>query len=104
MFEDFWGDPSNQRQYLEWLSGEFEIDNQQDWYSQVKRFMAHTGGEGLLLHYGGSLVQLLKTVFPNAEWHPWISDTNPESIWENMKTQRNYFDWIAGNLPLYYCV
>ncbi len=62
-----WNTFSNQRSFLDALAKKLYINDQSDWYKIKKTTLLHQGAKGLLQRYGGSLFNLMKTVYP--EYH-----------------------------------
>lgn len=50
-------------------------------------------------HYNGSLLQALREVYPEVEWHTFLFDkmshNKPQA---NPETHRQFFDWLAKEL------
>jgi hypothetical protein len=55
-------------------------------------------GNSVLRHYGGSVVKLMATVYPEYEWLPWKFEHSPKNYWENVSNQRRFMDWAAKEL------
>src|SRR5688572_3840282 len=48
--------------------------------------------------YGGSLVKALLNIYPDYNWKVWKFDVIPKGFWKDMTNQRNFFDWVGGEL------
>ena len=53
------------------------------------------GGGTLLGYYDGSLLKLLKDVYPEYNWLPWEFGSTPKNFWEKEENQREFMD-LAG--------
>jgi hypothetical protein len=46
-------------------------------------------------HHKGSLVSLLKTVYPNHEWHEWRFQMAPLRFWSSTENVKRFFDFVG---------
>ncbi len=67
-----WKNISNQRQFLDHFAERHGIHGAEDWYRVTLRQLYTEGGNGLLSHHGGSLIQALRSVYPQYSWTPWV--------------------------------
>lgn len=59
------------------------------------------GNSGLFLNkYNGSILQLLKSIYPDYEWLPWKFSQYPRNFWDDMQNQREYLDWVETQLNI----
>ena len=97
----FWEDIKNQKNFFDWLGKELQIEDVEDWYHIKAADVDKKGGCGLLInYYGGSIIKALKTVYPEISWQIWKFDQVPRGYWNDMKNQRDFFDWLAKQLEL----
>lgn len=54
----------NQRQFLDHISVELNVNNLDDWYNITATEFRKRGGDGVLHHYNGSISKMLKTLYP----------------------------------------
>lgn len=47
-----------------------------------------------------SLLQVLKTAYPETQWQPWILNEEPKDYWNNLDNVRAYFNWHGEKLEL----
>ncbi|MCP4659821.1 MAG: hypothetical protein GY856_30835 [bacterium] len=94
----FWGNPKNQRRYLEWLGRKLGFERPEDWY-QVKNvsFVANRG-MSLLNRYENSYVNILKACFPEHEWLEWRFNRIPQGFWGDPANRRRAIDWLGEQL------
>jgi hypothetical protein len=83
----FWENHRHRIEFCEWLGKEIMgMKDESDWY-QLHRsqlvFRQH-GGWGLLLRFNGSLIQLLRDVYPSHTWEEWRFDQTPKHSWQNI--------------------
>lgn len=53
---------------------------------------------GLLNYYGSSIFQLLKGIYPDYDWKPWIFNKRPQLF--NNESQIAYIKWISNQLNI----
>ncbi len=54
------------------------------------------GGYTLLYScYDGSVLQMLKTLYPEHYWKPWLMKQLPMHYWEQEENVREYLTWIS---------
>lgn len=98
--QEFWNSIENQQSFFDWLSGELNLKNLDDWYSVKVSSVREKGDKGLLRMYDGSLGVALSTVYPNHPWKPWKFGNLPSTYWDNAKNQRTFMDWASTELKI----
>ena len=58
------------------------------------------GGGSILEKYKGSLVALLKSMYPENDWLPWKFASCPQNYWDDLKNQRKFMDWAGKELKI----
>ncbi len=58
---------SNQRTFLDYLARKLKITDQSMWYTTLRSALEQYQGRGLLTKYKGSLLTMMKTIYP--EYH-----------------------------------
>jgi hypothetical protein len=54
------------------------------------------GGSTLLnRYYGGSITNMLRSLYPSHEWKPWKFTQAPRNFWRNMDNLRLYIDELV---------
>jgi len=95
--QNFWNNKDNVRHYVYWLGKILGYENMIDWYKiNVKDIRDNYGG-GLLSKYNSSPLMILKSVFPDTEWLPWMFESTPQEYW-NYETQKKYAGWLGKKL------
>jgi hypothetical protein len=56
------------------------------------------GGRKLLELYNGGMYTLLKSVYPQYEWLPWLFASIPNNYFETIENQKKYVEWIGNKL------
>ena len=95
----FWEDKKNQKKYLLWLGEQLGYKILEDWYKVYGKNFRDNYGGGLVTHnYGGSHINLIKSVFPDYEWFEWKFIHVPNNFWEDKKNQKKYIIWLGKEL------
>jgi len=93
----FWDKLENQRRYLEWLK---HTQNIESWYNVETQIVHSNYGSGLLDRYNNSLIQLLKAVYTECEWHEWKFNRAPQGFWQSIENIKRYLDWLQITLGI----
>lgn len=105
----FWTEPEHQRKYLTWLGGVLGFETSDDWHKLTTDDLLRHKGGSLLRLYGGSVTQIIRSVFSEREWclnkfpgkrHRDIN-IGRSSLGEVGKTLKvkTYSDWYEINKP-----
>jgi hypothetical protein len=49
------------------------------------------------MHYRGSLLDALRSIYPHHRWLPWLFNRTPRSFWKDMSNRKEFFDWVASS-------
>jgi len=91
----YWRILGNQRKWFDMVRELLHVDSIDDWYRvNTTRVVGH-GGRELLKQYGGSLIDALKSIYPEGILLPWRFKQVPNSFWENLHNQRMFLEWLA---------
>jgi hypothetical protein len=85
--------------YIQWLMDDLQIEQESDWYAMEATEIRNRGGSGLLARYG-SPSELVRNVFPNIDWKPWLFNEAGRNFWEIPRNRRIFLDWIAETLKV----
>jgi hypothetical protein len=97
----FWKDRSNLLDFFEFTGKSLGITKLEEWYRVRKADFVRAGGSTVLVnHFDGSLMQALKFVYPDHEWHPWRRATVPKSFWTQKENVRQFLDWLGHQLGI----
>lgn len=93
-----WEEKKNQRQMLDWIGEQLNVQLQEDWYSfETEEVMSL--GRGVGRYYSGSLFSTLQSVYEEFEWNPLLFDHNvPKNHWKDKRNQRNLLDSIGEQM------
>ena len=94
----FWKDINNHKKYMNWLKIELGYKNMEDWYNINVKILHKNDGYGPIQFYNNSLIQLLKSVYPEYNWIEWKFTCVPTNFWEDKKNHRKYADWLGIEL------
>ena len=81
-------------QYMNWLEGEKNYKQEEDWYKIDQKDFADTGGANLVA-YMGSIYDLVKDMYSGYEWKPWLFEVAPNGCWKNRGNHRKFLDYVA---------
>jgi hypothetical protein len=109
---DFWTNPKNQRNFLEYVAKELNIKEMKDWYkvttevlflyvSQIIIFqdIKKLGGLALLNHHSRSIAKLLPYCYPEYNWEPWRFET-AINIWTDLENQKKFLEMLVKELNI----
>eukprot|EP01114_Cavostelium_apophysatum_P022095 TRINITY_DN7884_c0_g1_i1.p1 TRINITY_DN7884_c0_g1~~TRINITY_DN7884_c0_g1_i1.p1 ORF type:complete len:873 (-),score=176.06 TRINITY_DN7884_c0_g1_i1:3235-5853(-) len=103
----YWQDESNQRGFFLWLAEKLGYRNPVELYqANISDVFTHGGGP-LLAHYNSSLIRALQALFPECkpsdnfenflELQSYVKRKS-KSFWDDLTTQRKYFEWLGHRL------
>lgn len=94
----YWNVHKNIVSYVKWLGHTLGYTNMEDWYKVSQKAFRDNKGCGLLDKFGNSYSEILKTVFPNYEFLPWMFSTVPNGFWQKDDNIRWYLQWLLQKL------
>lgn len=62
---------------MAWLQNKLEFSAPEDWYGLTHELLARHNGAALSHNYDKSMIKLLRGIFPEREWHPWLLKKTP---------------------------
>ncbi len=86
---------------MDMLADEMQLTHPTDWY-RIKwtDITRRTGGRRILLNYNDSLRNILESVYPEYQWHPWLIEQVSVTFWNDKSNQRRYMDWLESELNI----
>jgi len=99
----FWSEKLHQREYFDWLATEFQLRSFSDWYRIKVADVLKRGGRGVLKYHDNSLMNSLKSIYPEYNWHLWLFSYAPRGHWESDSNMISYLRWMASELHLEDC-
>jgi len=96
----YWDDRQHQLNFMNRVQRDLKIKQLDDWYNVKRADLTKKGGALVVSKYGNSLVRCLMSLYPDHPWQPWKFETVPRTLWEDVDTQRRYFDWLFKELNL----
>lgn len=93
-----WDNLVTQRAFFEELAEKMNVQTQDDWYRITQQHICDLGGSALLVLYNGSVLQMLRVLYPEFSWQPWRFNHVPQGYWEERKHQRQALDQLATEL------
>jgi len=98
VYQGFWDNKKNQRNYLDWLGIQLGFTDLNDWYRIFHQDIVDYGGIGILTKYDGSPSKMLQSVYPEHNWNIYKFDKVPYGHWESMENQKKFMDWLGVEL------
>jgi len=97
----FWDVMANRKSYLQWISGEINIQKPADWFSVKQEEFIRRGGGGFLWKYRNSIQRALQDLFPeNDVWKPWLFRQVNAHYWDSDEHVKSYMEWLAEMLGI----
>jgi hypothetical protein len=93
-------DLDDQRKVLESMKGTLGISKLDDWYNTTNRAMIRAGGAILLQNHNGSLINVMRSVYPDHDWKEWKFKYAPPGWWGNVLNQQQYVSWIEKQVGI----
>ena len=97
--KNYWKSIENQRKLLDSLAKEFNIQSPKDWLHITKTQIQQRGGYPLFTYYS-SLIECLRSVFPDYDWEEESEVKHPPGYWKNIENQRKFMDSIANQYDI----
>jgi len=98
--KDFWTIKANQRKYLDWLAVKLGYRNKEDWYKVTRKDFQENYGDTLLRMFETSPYRLLRAVFEEDKFLPWMFNTTPNDVWRDLDTMRMMILYVEEELNL----
>ena len=104
---NYWASIPNQRAFLEKFLKKLNISflekstSDGSWQEKITvKAITENGGAGLLARYNNSPYLLLRTVFPEIEFHPWQFKHLPKNLWKDDREIANLVNYVdkAANI------
>ena len=97
--KDIWKDDIIRKQYMDWLGKHLGYKTIEDWYGITQQTIVKNYGSRLLSGYfQGSPMNLLKHVYPEYDWMPWLFNEAPTGTWDKPGMVRMCLDWLGIKL------
>jgi hypothetical protein len=86
----YWNDIENQRYLIKHIEKQLNIKQHEDWYGVTTKSLIRYGAGGLLAMYKGSIVKLLKAIYPEVEWKIWKFRRVRNGYWNDEKHSQEF--------------
>jgi hypothetical protein len=98
----YWELYRNQREFMKNLARDLNIrDGEYDkWYKLVGREILKRNGGGFLKHFDGSIIAVVRAIFPEHEWDVTKFNKKPHNYWTETKNQREFLSDIGVKLGI----
>eukprot|EP01122_Echinamoeba_exundans_P016844 TRINITY_DN8668_c0_g1_i1.p1 TRINITY_DN8668_c0_g1~~TRINITY_DN8668_c0_g1_i1.p1 ORF type:complete len:358 (-),score=18.10 TRINITY_DN8668_c0_g1_i1:317-1390(-) len=99
----FWNSLQNQRDFMDWIGNQLNIQQMKDWYSVSLEQMSKFRAERLIAVHGDSLSATLRAVYPEHEWQEWMFESRIsklEFFKASIENQRRYVKWLEEMLQI----
>lgn len=95
--------------FLEDVGKTLNFKSIKDYYRMSHKIIQEAGGNALFHHYSSvglkssiisssSLVDIVKSSFPEHHWNTWEFETVPPNFWAEPKNRRDYFEWLGKQM------
>ena len=91
----------NQKKFLDTSAKKLKISSSDDWYKVKAKDLIELGGRGLLQRYGDSLIQLVKTLYPDKKWEEWRFIHASKGFWDDVNNQKKFLDTVSKKLNIF---
>jgi hypothetical protein len=82
----FWENVENRKKYLLWIADLMSLESPAGYYRVTKQDIIYRGGSALLSNHG-SILDLMRSTFPNYPWKPWLFSGISEEFWNDLECQ-----------------
>jgi hypothetical protein len=92
----YWAKRENQRALLDGIARRMGVEKTEDWRRVRRKHIKEAGGARLLTLFNGSILGLLRAVYPEEEWVEYECRPNvPAGYWSNPPVQRQFLEGFA---------
>ena len=92
----FWKKDKNIKRYVKWLKKKKKIKKIQDFYKLEGKDI----NVQLLRKFNDKLIDLLKYLYPNYKFYPWLFKKSHQGLWSKISNQRDYLRWLEKKLRI----
>ncbi len=85
---------------MEQLAKKLNITEPEGWYTITRQSLQQHGAYGLLQKYNGSLIKLLKAIYPQYKWDITKFNQLPRGYWNDIDNQRAFMAQLAKTLNI----
>ena len=57
-------------------------------------------GNTLLQFHSGSMINMIKSVYPNYKWLPWKFNHTSKGYWKDENNIKEYMNWLSEQLKI----
>lgn len=94
----YWEMIESHLRFIGKITKEMNIQRMEDWYQVTNQDVKGRGGQRLLHYYDGSIINVLKKVFPEHTWLTWNFKFIPKNHWKSKENQLEFMEWLGGQL------
>lgn len=94
----YWREPTNQREFLEFVGSELGYTKMEDYYKISARAIKNCGGETLTSYFGGSPSNCVMELFKEHHWNHFMFSSIPNGYWLDPNHRRSYMEWLGCKL------
>lgn len=84
--------------YINWFKYKYQILEDEDWYKVKAENMVENKGSELLSKYNYSLIEFLKSYYPEKEFLPWKFKQVGHNYWDDKDNRKKCFMWLIKKL------
>ena len=92
----FWKKDENIKRYFNWLKKKKNIKTKNDFYKLKGKDI----NVQLLRKFNDRLIDLLRYLYPNIKFYPWLFQQSHLNFWSKVSNQKEYFDWLEKKIKI----
>lgn len=93
----YWNKKKNRIAYMKWLESKLGYTQPKDWLNVTKRDFIDNQGASLM-QYGYKTVDLIRELYPQYEWNPWMFRQVYQGYWNTKINRLTYLKWLGQQL------
>lgn len=94
----YWHKLEHCAKFVHWFENERGFDSPDGWYGMTQDDVFELHGHGLMVHFECSVQRLVRTIYPNRDWKPWLFVQVPNNFWPERKNRVAYLKWLEREL------
>jgi hypothetical protein len=81
------------------VADQYGLEKYEDWYHIKQEMVAKLKGVRVLTLHNSSIMQALKTVYPEYDWQPWLFQQVPDGFWTEQNMMA-FVNWLSKELQI----
>eukprot|EP01114_Cavostelium_apophysatum_P017812 TRINITY_DN5375_c0_g1_i1.p1 TRINITY_DN5375_c0_g1~~TRINITY_DN5375_c0_g1_i1.p1 ORF type:complete len:517 (-),score=158.27 TRINITY_DN5375_c0_g1_i1:2205-3755(-) len=97
---EYWKSKEHQREFLDDLMQQLNLQNHEDWYKVTTLQVAQRGGQHVLSQYDNSMQQMISSVYTEKKFQPYRFEFVESGYWKDKTNHRKFFEDLAAHLAI----